>query len=237
MFKKSALLLSLLIIPVVLCAEPTYTGNKSGMVIGSKNQYLAGSTTVGAGDLVVEGVLTIPSGSTITLSNASTVISTATFMNVTGANGITVTHTVTAGTLTDGTLSSTSGAITGATTGHFSGSVTVGTLTDGTLSINSGAITSGASGHFSGAVTGGSLTDGTATLTGGNMSSVGTIGVTTLNVAGVTTFNAMPVFAMPAIDIAVTSPTIAGQMCRTATYDVYIASGPGVLTAWKKLTP
>jgi len=47
------------------------------------------------------------------------------------------------------------------------GTFTAPTITDGTLSISSGTISSGVAATFSGAVTGGSLTDGTATITSG----------------------------------------------------------------------
>ena len=47
------------------------------------------------------------------------------------------------------------------------GTLSAPTITDNTLSISSGTISSGVAATFSGAVTGGSLTDGTATITGG----------------------------------------------------------------------
>jgi hypothetical protein len=100
-------------------------------------------------------------------------------LTITAANGnLATSGTVEGNTLTDGTLSISSGIVNGAaiinvgivngTTINASGLATVGSLTDGTLTIDgSGNITGAAAITATGAVTGGSLTDGTATITGG----------------------------------------------------------------------
>ena len=52
--KKILLLLSaLVILPALAHAEPTYTGGVNGLVIGSKNQYLASGASIAGGGLVV----------------------------------------------------------------------------------------------------------------------------------------------------------------------------------------
>jgi hypothetical protein len=40
---------------------------------------------------------------------------------------------------------------------------------------------------------------------------------------------------MAATDVAVTSPTVAGQLCRTSAYVIYVASGPGTIASWIKI--
>ena len=70
--------------------------------------------------------------------------------------------TVEGGTLTDGTVSISSGAITGAQAITSVSTITGVTLTDGSFSVNSGAITGATTGNFSGTVTAG-LFSGTAT--------------------------------------------------------------------------
>ena len=90
-------------------------------------------------------------------------------LTVTAANGnLATSGSVQGATLTDGTFSTTAGAVTGVTTLDASGAITGGSLTDGTLTIDgSGNITGAVAITASGAIEGGSLTDGTATIAGG----------------------------------------------------------------------
>ena len=90
-----------------------------------------------------------------------------TFGHDVNGGAATFSGTVTGGTLTDGTLSASSGAITGATTITASGAITGGSLTDGTATLSSGALTGATNGTFSGTVTGGTLTDGTLSASSG----------------------------------------------------------------------
>jgi hypothetical protein len=90
-------------------------------------------------------------------------------LTITATNGnLATSGSVQGATLTDGTFSTTAGAVTGVTTLNASGLATVGSLTDGTLTIDgSGNITGAAAITATGAIQGGSLTDGVATITGG----------------------------------------------------------------------
>lgn len=90
-------------------------------------------------------------------------------LTITAANGnLATSGSVEGATLTDGTFSTTAGAVTGVTTLTASGLVTAGSLTDGTLIIDgSGNITGAVAITATGAIEGGSLTDGIATITGG----------------------------------------------------------------------
>lgn len=47
---------------------------------------------------------------------------------------------------------------------------------------------------------------------------------------GQVTFTTYPI--IPTVDIAVTSPTIAGQLARSTAGVLYISSGPGTLESW-----
>jgi len=85
---------------------------------------------------------------------------------ITGATNITASGAITGGSLTDGTATLSSGSLSSAVNGTFSGTVTGGTLTDGTLSASSGAITGATNITASGTVQYGSLSDGSITVTG-----------------------------------------------------------------------
>lgn len=100
---------------------------------------------------------------TITYNTTFNTPSAVQFNSISGASA-TFSGTVSGGTLTDGAMNITSGAITGGTsatfsgavsggTGSFGGTLTGGTVTDGTMSINGGAISGGVSAIFSGTVT------------------------------------------------------------------------------------
>jgi len=100
---------------------------------------------------------------TITYNTTFNTPSAVQFNSISGASA-TFSGQVSAGTLTDGSMSINSGAITGGTsatfsgavsggTGSFGGTLTGGTVTDGTMSINGGAISGGVSAIFSGTVT------------------------------------------------------------------------------------
>lgn len=54
-------------------------------------------------------------------------------------------------------------------------------------------------------------------------------------VTGVQTISANPIWTMTAVDVAVTSPTAAGQWCRTAAYVIYISTGAGTVSCWSKV--
>jgi len=70
----------------------------------------------------------------------------------------------------------------------------------------------------------------------GNAKVSGTMTVTGATVnTGAVTFSAMPVFGMTAIDVAVTSPTVAGQIGMTSAYVIYISSGTGKVAYWIKV--
>merc|ERR1711871_990119 len=137
-----------------------------------------GSTTGGA----VTGTKSIvinpnnAAGGAVTITNTGTQTSGA-LLSITGAadqkavdviaGNVRVADEIEAGTLTDGTLSTTGGAVTGATDMTASGTITGGTLTDGDISMTGGAVTGATDMTASGTITGGTLTDGTLSLTGG----------------------------------------------------------------------
>ena len=153
-------------------------------------------------------------GNVITTSagNGDVVIAGTERLQVTATNGITATNTIQGGTLTDGTLSATGGAVTGATTINASGAITGGTLTDGTLSANSGAITGATTINASVAITGGTLTDGTLSSTGGAVT-----GATTINASGAITGGTLTDGTLSATGGAVTGATTIGTGSLTAT--------------------
>lgn len=163
----------------------------SGAVNFQNTLTVAGVTTVNDsttinGNLTATGITTLDSvdASNITVTNL--VATNATFSNTTSltgnlsgtnatfsdsvtANNIVAISTLTAGTLTDGTLSINAGVINGAISASFSDSVSAATinvsgtvsgssLSDGVLSINSGSIDSAINGTFSGTLI---ATDGT----------------------------------------------------------------------------
>lgn len=79
------------------------------------------------------------------------------------------------------------------------------------------------------------ITAGSVT-TSGNITDAGNISVTgTSTLTGAVTFGAMPIWSMSAIDVTVTSSTVAGQMARTSAYVVYIATGAGTVSCWSKI--
>ena len=94
--------------------------------------------------------------------------STLTLVSVPAA--LTAAGAITAGTLTDSTLSINAGSISGGVGAGFSGTVSAGTLTDGTLSSNAGSISGGVGAGFSGVVSAGTLTDGTLSANAGSIS-------------------------------------------------------------------
>jgi trimeric autotransporter adhesin len=153
---------------------PQFTVDAQGRITAASNIAISTQWTL-AGDT---GNSVISGGDTATVTggrNITTVVSgdnvTIDLDNTISLSGnVTANGTVQGATLTDGTLSISSGDITGGSDATFSGTVQGGSLTDGTLTINSGNITSGVAATFSGAVQGGSIKDGTATLTGGALS-------------------------------------------------------------------
>lgn len=100
-------------------------------------------------------------------------------LTVTAANGnLATSGSVQGATLTDGTFSTTAGAVTGVTTLTASGLVTANgaDLSSGGI-VNTGAIAGATTVSASGLITGGSLTDGTLTIDGsGNIT--GAVGIT-----------------------------------------------------------
>jgi trimeric autotransporter adhesin len=153
---------------------PQFTVDAQGRITAASNIAISTQWTL-AGDT---GNSVISGGDTATVTggrNITTVVSgdnvTIDLDNTISLSGnVTANGTVQGATLTDGTLSISSGDITGGSDATFSGTIQGGSLTDGTLTINSGNITSGVAATFSGAVQGGSIKDGTATLTGGALS-------------------------------------------------------------------
>jgi|TARA_B110000259_G_C14020049_1_gene402670 hypothetical protein len=97
----------------------------------------------------------------INIGNAGTKVGTVHSSTFSGVDA-TLSGTVSGGTVTDGSLSSTSGTITGGVAATFSGAVTGGSLTDGTATITSGNLTGGVTATFSGNVAGDHF-NGTAT--------------------------------------------------------------------------
>ena len=89
---------------------------------------------------------------------------------LTGMTAATFSGQVSAGTLTDGTMTITSGSITGGVNGTFTGTLQGGTLTDGTASINSGAITGATNITATGTIQGNTLRDSILTINGGTIS-------------------------------------------------------------------
>jgi len=150
------------------------TANGTAVDIGGGNPFAGDRTiTVGANSLIIDdgaagGDLQVTDGG----GNTTTV----------GTGSLTSTGTISGGTLTDGTLSATGGAVTGATTITASGTVTGGTLTDGTFTATGGAVTGATNITASGTVTGGTLTDGTLSSTGGAVT-----GATNITASGTVT--------------------------------------------------
>ena len=107
-------------------------------------------------------------------------------------------------------------------------------VVNGTISGNGLSVTYGVSAATA-AITTVNATTGNITTVTATTVTPGTLAGATA-VTGVQTISAMPVWTMTATDVTVTSPTVAGQWCRTAAYDVYISSGIGTLTSWKKIT-
>ena len=85
--------------------------------------------------------------------------------NVTGD----LTGNVNGGTITDGTLTISSGSITSATAITASNTITANAFTDGVLTISNGNIT-GATAVVTGTITGGTVTDGTLSIANGTIS-------------------------------------------------------------------
>jgi hypothetical protein len=84
--------------------------------------------------------------------------------NVTGD----LTGNVNGGTITDGTLTISSGSISGAVSITASNTITANAFTDGVLTISNGNIT-GATAVVTGTITGGTVTDGTLSITNGTI--------------------------------------------------------------------
>jgi len=88
--------------------------------------------------------------------------------NVTGDVTGDLTGNVNGGTITDGTLTISSGSISGAVGITASNTITANAFTDGVLTISNGNIT-GATAVVTGTITGGTVTDGTLSITNGTI--------------------------------------------------------------------
>ena len=146
------------------------TGSNDTVAVGTDTLTFAGTAnevdTVVSNNQIKIGLPATVSGLT---SVSATTLTNGTVSIVggaiSGAATVTASGAVTGGSLTDGTATLASGALSAATTGVFSGNVTVGRLKDGTLEIASGNITSADSITASGTIQYGSLSDGSITIT------------------------------------------------------------------------
>ena len=142
-------------------------------------------------------------------------------MNVQTYTEIITTHVVVNGNVTATNVTATS-ALTGATLS------TSGTgLVSGVLSAGSGPV---ALTNASGNILPAAIANGTVTALTVTTLTAPTANITAQNVSG------LPTWSMTATDIAVSSPTAAGQWIRTSAWDIYVSSGIGTLTSWKKVT-
>ena len=156
-------------------ATPTATGDATTK--GYVDGLLSSGFTVSDSE-DTPNTSTISQGDTLTfagVANETTMIVGTDSLTVGLVDSPTVSGTITAGTLKDGTATITSGAIASVTTIGASGQITGGTLTDGTASLNSGALTGVTNATASGTVTGGTLTDGAFSVTSGAVTGATTI--------------------------------------------------------------
>ena len=143
---------------------PQFTVDAQGRITSATNVSISTSFTisgdVGANDTVNTGeVLSfLGTGNQIqtTISNNSVTFALTPNVSITGS--------LTAGSLTDGTLTIDNGNITGGGAATFSGAVQGGSLTDGTATLSSGSLTGAVNGTFSGNVQFGTLTDGSISI-------------------------------------------------------------------------
>lgn len=177
-------------------AIPVVTVNAKGLVTAVTTASIATAVTIqgdsGGAQTVDNGdAITIAGGTNITsVSGATDTVTLNLDTALTGMASGNFSGTVEAGTLTDGTLSSTAGTVTGGvsiTSTDFVGDLTGDVTGDVTGSI------AGATANMTGLVTGGSLTDGTATLASGsltgaaNVTASGTVSGVDLTASGVLT--------------------------------------------------
>ena len=128
-----------------------------------------GDSGTGAVDLDSQA-LDIAGGLNLTTTASGQTLTVDMDTTLTGMTAATFSGQVSAGTLTDGTMSITSGSITGGVNGTFTGTLQGGTLTDGTASINSGAITGATDITATGTIQGNTLRDSILTINGGTIS-------------------------------------------------------------------
>ena len=175
---------------------PVFTVNAKGLVTAASEVSIATSLVIQSDDAADNTValgsdkLKLLGGLNITSSNTADDVTFAMDTTLAGMTAATFSGSVQAGTLTDGTLSSTAGTVTGGvsiTSTDFVGDLTGDVTGDVTGSI------AGATANMTGLVTGGSLTDGTATLASGsltgavNVTASGTVSGTDLTASGVLT--------------------------------------------------
>ena len=156
-------------------AIPVITVDAKGRITAASTAAISSALTIaadsGSNDTVTVGT------DTLTFAGTANEIETTVSNNQiqiglpSTVSGLT---SVSATTLTNGTVSIVGGALTGVTTIGASGTITAGAFNDGVATYDAGVISSGVSATFSGAVTGGSLTDGTATLSSGALSAATT---------------------------------------------------------------
>ena len=162
---------------------------------GAADLDFQGDSGSGAVDLDSQ-TLDIAGGLNLTTTASGQTLTVAMDTTLTGMTAATFSGQVQAGTLTDGTLSITAGAITGATNITATGTVQGGTLTDGTASINAGAITGATDITATGTIQGNTLRDSILTINGGAISGAttgsfsGTVSAGNLDASGgLVTFN------------------------------------------------
>lgn len=168
---------------------PVITVDAKGRLTSVSTQSITTSFDI-AGDIGSPD--TVAGGETLTFAGGSNLTSTIADNSVTFAldNTVSISGSMTADSLTDGTATLSGGDLSGVGAITASGTVTAGTLTDGTLSIASGNITGAVAGTFSGTVTAGLLdgdyTDGVLSIGAGAITDAvsadfsGTVGVSTL---------------------------------------------------------
>ena len=154
-------------------AIPTFTVDQQGRLTAAGTAAISTSWTLtgDSGSQLVNGgdTVDIAGGTNITTVASATDTLTVNLDGDISLTSVTATGAVEGGSLTDGTLTASSGAITGATTVTASGAVTGGSFTDGTATLSGGNLSGAGNVTASGAVTGGSLTDGTATMASGSI--------------------------------------------------------------------
>ena len=143
---------------------PQFTVDGQGRITSASNVSISTSFDI-SGDVGSND--TVNTGETLDFAGTASQIETTIGNNsVTFAltPNVSITGSLTAGSLTDGTLTIDNGNITSGVAATFSGAVQGGSLTDGTATLSSGSLTGAVNGTFSGNVQFGTLTDGSISI-------------------------------------------------------------------------